>query len=186
MRKSFQVARAVVPLALALACGGDGLTWTGDEPSIVQPAIVTSDTVYTAYIRSVSLANGTVLERSLNIPIRLRYTNASYRPIKLPGCGENTDSPWLQKRQGADWVTVYSPTVLLIACRTSPTVAPGETYDRIFDFQGFLPSGAQAVSPEFEAEEIAGTYRLFWPVSTGLKSEVLELEQISNEFRVAE
>jgi hypothetical protein len=97
---------------------------------------------------------------SLVTTIGLTLTNGTEGPAYLATC-HGVHPPVLQKRVGDRWVTAYAAVVPL--CLGPPEVVePGETFPYTFRVSG-APRGSNSY-PQFEVDEVPGTYRLAWAV----------------------
>jgi len=125
------------------------------------------------------------------LEIALTFTNPTGGPVNIPSCHEPY-APLLEKLVGDAWVTAYAPPQLL--CLGVPVVVPaGGTLPYRFRIEGF-PRGSNSF-PQFEVQDVPGTYRLVWHIfegdgsgyATGGPAAELPLEQrVSNTFRITE
>jgi hypothetical protein len=139
---------ASAALAAALLAGCAGLV--NPDPGGDGLSIRTERTEY-AVSRSGS---------SLVTSIGLSLTNGTEGPAYLATCN-GVHPPVLQKRVGDRWVTAYAAVVAL--CLGPPEVVePGETFSYTLRVSA-APRGSNSY-PQFEVDEVPGTYRLAWAV----------------------
>lgn len=97
---------------------------------------------------------------NLRVEIPFTYHNRTGKTVYLVNCHGDVP-PSLQKWQEGEWVTAWSPVVLL--CLSPPIqVAPDAVYEdtlRVFSAR----QGSNA-APQFQVPATDGTYRLLWHV----------------------
>jgi hypothetical protein len=128
---------------------------------------------------------------SLVATIELTLTNGTEGRAYLATC-HGVHPPYLQKRVGDRWVTAYAAAVSL--CLGPPEVVePGETYPYTFRVSA-APRGSSS-HPQFEVDEVPGTYRLAWAIyrtwepdgdGPGLGALFPREATVSNEFTLRE
>jgi hypothetical protein len=110
------------------------------------------------------------------------YTNSTGGNVYVNGC-HGPHPPDLQKMVNGDWVTVFSPIVLL--CAGPPTrIAPLQQYEYEYHIVASLQDGW----PRSGVTPVVGTYRLVWGLfSSTSEAGALPLEQrVSNTFEIIE
>ena len=114
--------------------------------------------------------------------VRFEYRNGTNRTVEVPSC-QGAHPPVLEKFEDGEWVVALSYPVLL--CLAPPLrIGVGKTHRSTFTIRVFHRPN---MYPQFEVEEIAGTYRLVWSLWHAGATEALPLEQrISNTFEVVD
>jgi hypothetical protein len=88
--------------------------------------------------------------------IAIEYTNPTDATISLLNCN-GAFSLRLEKYDAGEWVTAWQPALPM--CLSPPIeIGPGETFSRTLEVFGADPHSQ--VFPQFQVEEIDGTYRL--------------------------
>jgi hypothetical protein len=170
----------LLPLISAIcltACGS--LDLLGTSPDFVDDGtalIRTDSAVY--HVRTTSEAH--------ELTIGVTFTNGTGGTTYIPTC-RAPFPPVLQRWNGDQWVTVFSPVVAM--CLGPPVVIPaGSTYHYSYRVMG---SRRPNTYPRFETSEISGTYRLVWQIlgswtpdgpEPGLGVELPLEQRVSNSF----
>lgn len=88
--------------------------------------------------------------------ITFQYANATARTISILNCNESF-ALRLEMREGGDWVSAWNPPIPM--CLSRPIeISPGGSYGTTLSVFGGYPGSN--TYPQFEVEEIDGTYRL--------------------------
>lgn len=171
---------AVVPVA----CGGSA-TPTG-AAAVVGPAGASAP-IRTDRAEYVADRTG----GGVALDIAIRFTNPTDGPTWLSTC-HGTYPPAMEKLVGGSWVRAYEPPALF--CLGIPIVVPaGGTHDEVFMVRA--SARGSNTYPQFELEQIPGTYRLVWEIYQGDGSELARLEtprllpfeqRVSNTFTITE
>lgn len=126
-----------------------------------------------------------VLTRS-QLAVVATYRNRTPSPVFVGYCGDRPPLFHLEKRVGANWVTVYRPVCTATGHEEPFTVEPGETYTDTVTAYHLEPP---IEGPRFRVDSIPGRYRLVFQLYSSWTppgyGEVLPLEaRTSNEFLV--
>lgn len=140
-----------LPALGACAGGGEPLAARPDEaavPSNAGAPITTDSAVY--HLRS--SADGYAGT------IGVTYTNRTGGTVNIPAC-HSPHPPLLEKWVAGEWVVAYDPPVLM--CITPPVVIQaGSSYS--YTYRIVAGRTGSNSYPQFEVDEIPGTYRLRW------------------------
>lgn len=130
--------RGLLALGTAAACGGP------TQPTVQATVEVRVDAV-TAAVQQYGVASW------LTFDLPITITNAGHDPVSVVECAHSVEEPAL-----SGWRTVWRP---VCALNTEPdmVIPAGEARAVTFRIGGSL-SGS--VSPRWEADAVAGTYRL--------------------------
>ena len=127
---------------------------------------------------------------AIEIDIVTRFTNHTSDTVRLHPCGTSQPSFALEKWVDGAWTPAYSQACPAILMLDPPRVAPHTQRTDTARVRAMLAPNAM---PRFEAEPIAGSYRIVyvqayrsWRPNEG-PGELLPLEQrVSNTFRIEE
>ena len=125
---------------------------------------------------------------AIEVDIVTTFTNRTSDTIRLHPCGTSQPSFVLEKWTDGAWKPAYSQACPAMLMLDPPKVAPGASRTDTARVRGML---APNTMPRFEAEPIAGSYRVVyaqayrsWVPNEG-PGELLPLEQrVSNTFRM--
>jgi hypothetical protein len=127
---------------------------------------------------------------AIEVDIVTTFTNRTGDTVRLHPCGTSQPTFVLEKWTDGAWKPAYSQACPAMLMLDPPKVAPGASRTDTARVRGML---APNTMPRFEAEPIAGSYRVVytqayrsWLPNEG-PGELLPLEQrVSNTFRMEE
>jgi hypothetical protein len=179
MKTRFLLSMPLTLVAFLVACGSAEVLSTGPDFSVNGDAPIRTDSaIY--HVRTTS--------NSHEVTIGVTFTNRSGGTAYIPTC-RTTHPPVLQKWEGEQWVTVYSPAVL--DCLGPPVVIEaGASHEYTYRV---LASRRPNTYPRFETQQIGGLYRLNWHIlgswtpdgpEPGIGVELPLEQRVSNTFTI--